>query len=141
MVLVLNGVILDESVCPKDTNSLFLQHPHYRTTASQLVGTQVRGVSTSPQIGLLYIHQREMAAVAPHDKQINLIGSDDATTCIIVVVKHTGSGAIALAHLDGCGVEEAVEKMVARVQELSMGYCEGRIELQVGLNYPICYFD
>lgn len=41
-------------------------------------------------IGLLYVGQREMAAVATHDKNVNIIGSDDATTCIIVVVRHSG---------------------------------------------------
>lgn len=31
-----------------------------------------------------------MAAVAPHDKNVHIIGSDDATSCIIVVVRHSG---------------------------------------------------
>lgn len=42
-----------------------------------------------------------------------------------------GSGAIALAHLDGNGTDEAVSTMVSRVQELALGYPEGRIELQL----------
>ena len=42
-----------------------------------------------------------------------------------------GSGAIALAHLDGSGTDEAVSTMVSRVQELALGYPEGRIELQL----------
>lgn len=42
-------------------------------------------------IGLLYVGQRELAAVATHDKNVNIIGSDDATTCIIVVVRHSGA--------------------------------------------------
>jgi hypothetical protein len=42
-----------------------------------------------------------------------------------------GSGAIALAHLDGNGTDEAVSAMVSRVQELALGYPEGRIELQL----------
>lgn len=82
-------------------------------------------------IGLLYVDQREMAAVAPHDKNVNIIGSDDATSCIIVVVRQSGSGAVALAHLDGTGTDEACTTMISRVQELSMGYPEGRIELQL----------
>lgn len=41
-------------------------------------------------VGLLYVGQRELAAVATHDKNVNIIGSDDATTCIIVVVRHSG---------------------------------------------------
>lgn len=43
----------------------------------------------------------------------------------------TGSGAVALAHFDGSGVDEAVCTMVSRVQELALGYPEGRIELQL----------
>lgn len=42
-----------------------------------------------------------------------------------------GSGAVALAHIDGTGIDEAVTAMVARVQELALGYPEGRIELQL----------
>ena len=43
----------------------------------------------------------------------------------------TGSGAVGMAHLDGSGVDECVMTMVQRVQELSMGYPEGRLELQL----------
>lgn len=42
-----------------------------------------------------------------------------------------GSGAIALAHLDGNGIDEAVGKMVDQVQTLGFTYMEGRIELQL----------
>lgn len=38
---------------------------------------------------------------------------------------------MALAHMDGQGIDEAVTNMVARVQELAIGYPEGRIELQL----------
>lgn len=126
MVLVLNGVLQDE--CPMDTHSLFVQHPVYRETATQFLSIPTKTVGAP---GLLYVCQRELAAVAPHDKNVNIIGSDDATTCVIVVVRHSGSGAVALAHLDGNGTDEAVSTMVARVQELAFGYPEGRIELQL----------
>lgn len=43
----------------------------------------------------------------------------------------SGSGAVALAHMDVLGIDEAVCNMVQRVQELAMGYPEGRIELQL----------
>lgn len=36
-----------------------------------------------------------------------------------------------MAHLDGNGTDEAVSTMVSRVQELALGYPEGRIELQL----------
>lgn len=38
---------------------------------------------------------------------------------------------MALAHLDGTGIDEAISTMVARVQTLAIGYPEGRIELQL----------
>ncbi|XP_043066774.1 protein N-terminal asparagine amidohydrolase isoform X2 [Drosophila bipectinata] len=126
MVLVLNGVLQDD--CPMDTNSLFLQHPVYRDYAQQLHSIQAKSVGP---VGLLYLGQRELAASAPHDKNVNIIGADDATTCIIVVVRHSGSGAVAMGHFDGSGVDEAVCTMVSRVQELAVGYPEGRIELQL----------
>lgn len=50
-------------------------------------------------------------------------------TCLVYLSK--GSGAVALAHFDGTGIDEAVCTMVARVQELALGYPEGRIELQL----------
>lgn len=86
MVLVLNGVLQDE--CPMNTNSLFMQHPVYRDTATQFLSIPTKTVGAP---GLLYVCQREMAAVAPHDKNVNIIGSDDATTCVIVVVRHSES--------------------------------------------------
>lgn len=122
-------------------------------------------------IGLLYVNQREMAVVASHDKNVTIIGSDDATTCIIVIVRHlgnyyfslpmlnvtnfnrlhqwyifiiaSGSGTTALAHLDGNGIDEACLSMITRVQDLSMGYPEGRIELQLigGYREPNGYAD
>lgn len=85
MVLVLNGVMQDE--CPMDTNSLFMQHPVYRDYANHLLSIPTKTVSP---VGLLYVGQRELAAVAPHDKGVTIIGSDDATTCIIVVLRHSG---------------------------------------------------
>lgn len=85
MVLVLNGVLQDD--CPMDTTSLFMQHPVYRDYAQQLLSIPTKSVGP---VGLLYVGQREMAAAAPHDKNINIIGTDDATTCIIVVVRHSG---------------------------------------------------
>ncbi|KAJ8984675.1 hypothetical protein NQ317_015766 [Molorchus minor] len=126
MVLVLNGVL--QTKCPQDTQSLYNAHPVYRETAGQLLAIPNKVIGP---VGLLYVQQREFAATVPHDKNVSIIGSDDATTCIIVVLRHSGSGAIALGHFDGSGTDEAVCAMVQRVQELALGYPEGRIELQL----------
>lgn len=54
-----------------------------------------------------------------------------APSLILLPICCIGSGAVALAHFDGNGIDEAVCTMVARVQELALGYPEGRIELQL----------
>lgn len=43
----------------------------------------------------------------------------------------SGSGATGLMHYDGSGTDEGVMSMIARVQELSYGYPEGRLELSL----------
>lgn len=48
-----------------------------------------------------------------------------------VIFFFIGSGAVALAHLDGAGTEDAATAMVQRVTELALGYPEGRVELQL----------
>ncbi|CAG9793719.1 unnamed protein product [Diatraea saccharalis] len=138
MVVVLNGVLADE--CPTSVRALLASHPGYRDAAAQLLAAAARVV---PPQGLLYVGQRELAAVVPHDKNVSIIGSDDATSCIIVVVRHSGSGAVALSHLDGSGTAEAAAAMVARVQQLAVGYPEGRLELQLvgGFTDPHRYSD
>ncbi|OWR48479.1 putative asparagine amidohydrolase isoform 1 [Danaus plexippus plexippus] len=138
MVVVLNGVLADE--CPTSVRALLSAHPGYRDAAAQLLATAPRVVG--PQ-GLLYVAQRELAAVVPHDKNVSIIGSDDATSCIIVVVRHSGSGAVSLAHLDGSGTEEVAAAMVAKAQQLAAGYPEGRLELQMvgGFTDPRRYSD
>ncbi|XP_050311453.1 protein N-terminal asparagine amidohydrolase-like [Anthonomus grandis grandis] len=125
MVLVLNGVL--QVKCPQDMQNLFNTYPIYRETAGQLLSIPNKVIGP---MGLLYIKQKEMASTVPQDKNVSILGSDDATTCIIVVVRHTGSGAVAMGHFDGTATDEAVCSMIQRVQELA-GYPEGRIEVQL----------
>lgn len=127
MVLVVGGVVLQDEI-PADSRSLYAAHPVYRESAARLHSISAKLVGP---MGLLYVQQREMAATLPQDKNVNILGSDDMTTCIIVVVRHSGSGAAALAHLDGAGTEDAAVAMIQRVTELTLGYPEGRLELQL----------
>jgi len=54
-----------------------------------------------------------------------------AIECRIFECWISGSGAAALAHLDGSGTEDAAAAMIQRVTELALGYPEGRLELQL----------
>uniref|UniRef100_A0A8C5QS33 N-terminal asparagine amidase n=1 Tax=Leptobrachium leishanense TaxID=445787 RepID=A0A8C5QS33_9ANUR len=81
--------------------------------------------------GFLYVQQRELAATTSKDSAISILGSDDATTCHIVVLRHTGSGATCLAHCDGSDTESEVEDILQAVKYLSNNTEDGRLELHL----------
>ncbi|KAI5716355.1 hypothetical protein M8J76_005055 [Diaphorina citri] len=127
MVLVFNGIVQDE--VPPDSRTLFHNHSFYRDAVTSLLSVPPKVIGP---MGLLYVQQREMAVTVPHDKNVSILGTDDLTTCIALVLRHSVSGAVGLAHLDGAGTEEAVASILQRVQELGLGYQEGgRLELQL----------
>ncbi|KAG9477069.1 protein N-terminal asparagine amidohydrolase [Eleutherodactylus coqui] len=87
--------------------------------------TQVVGAS-----GFLYVQQRELAATTPGDSLISILGSEDATTCHILVLRHTGSGATCLAHCDGSDSESEIAAIMQAVKSLTKT-TEGRLELHM----------
>lgn len=80
---------------------------------------------------LLYVQQREFAATTPADNCVSVIGSDDATTCHLVVLRHTASGAVCLAHCDGFDTWNEVPRLVNAITLLSNMSKEGRLELHL----------
>jgi len=54
-----------------------------------------------------------------------------------------GSGAVGFAHLDGSCTEECVVNMVHRIQELSMGFPDGRLEMSLigGFTHVLRYSE
>uniref|UniRef100_A0A8C1V3A0 Protein N-terminal asparagine amidohydrolase n=1 Tax=Cyprinus carpio TaxID=7962 RepID=A0A8C1V3A0_CYPCA len=80
---------------------------------------------------LLYVQQREFAATTPADNSVSVLGSDDATTCHLVVLRHTGSGATCLAHCDGSSTCTEVPLIVSAVTSRSAPAKEGRLELHL----------
>ncbi|KAJ8318983.1 hypothetical protein KUTeg_004074 [Tegillarca granosa] len=100
----------------------------WESTAEAFCKQKPRTVS---EIGLLYVGQREMAGTTPEDDTIETIGTEDATTCHMVVLRHTGSGAVCVSHFDGCGTEKAVNDMIDIVNNLSSDKPQGRLELHL----------
>ncbi|XP_066907821.1 protein N-terminal asparagine amidohydrolase isoform X2 [Halyomorpha halys] len=126
MTVTVGGVPLEEPL--PDTSALVHAHPQFRESAARLTTQPPKVVGP---VGLLYVQQREMAVTVPHDKNVSILGSEDATTCIILVLRHTTSGAVGLAHCDGAGTEEGLVTLISRIQELALGYPEGRMQLQL----------
>ena len=50
--------------------------------------------------------------VSPADK-ITCLGSDDATTCVILVVRSDKTGRYCVAHLDGCRVRSSLAQLLS----------------------------
>lgn len=126
MPLLINNVLMEN--VPPDTRTFIETHPHLKDVAAALIAQIPKVVGP---VGLLYLSQREYASTIPHDKNVSVMGSDDATTCHIVVLRHTGSGAVAVGHFDGAGLEQGVTSMIRKVQELTMNNVEGRLELHL----------
>uniref|UniRef100_A0A671KHC1 Protein N-terminal asparagine amidohydrolase-like n=1 Tax=Sinocyclocheilus anshuiensis TaxID=1608454 RepID=A0A671KHC1_9TELE len=110
------------------TAELFSKHPHLKESAQQFVSRSPEVVDTKQ---LLYVQQREFAATTPADNSVSILGSDDATTCHLVVLRHTGSGATCLAHCDGSSTWTEVPLIVNAVTSRSNPAKEGRLELHL----------
>uniref|UniRef100_A0A8D3BU06 N-terminal asparagine amidohydrolase n=1 Tax=Scophthalmus maximus TaxID=52904 RepID=A0A8D3BU06_SCOMX len=110
------------------TAELFDKYPHLQENARTFRAKPL--VDVDPKC-FLYVQQREFAATTPADDCISVIGSDDATTCHLVVLRHTGSGAVCLAHCDGSSTWSEVPLLVQAVTSLSSVSNDGRLELHL----------
>lgn len=99
MVLILGNK--RQKASPKSIKSFFKSFPVYKETASQFL---LKGNEEIGPEGLLYVGQCEFAVTVPQDENVSILGSDDATTCIISILRNSASGATALVHFDGTGV-------------------------------------
>jgi len=124
MVLLINGVPIDEA--PRDMHQFFLQYPHFKESAANLCSPKPQVVGP---LGLLYVFKREFAVTYPHDNKVSLIGTDEVTTDLVIVVRHTGSGATAVSQFDQV-FDDDLALLIQRVQAVSYHY-DGRLELSV----------
>uniref|UniRef100_A0A1A7YJQ6 N-terminal asparagine amidase n=1 Tax=Iconisemion striatum TaxID=60296 RepID=A0A1A7YJQ6_9TELE len=112
----------------RSTEELFGKYPHLQENARTFRSKPP--VEVDPKC-LLYVQQREFAATTPADEYVSVLGSDDATTCHLVVLRHTGSGAVCLAHCDGSRTWSEVQLIVKAVASLSNVCKDGRFELHL----------
>ncbi|XP_053392624.1 protein N-terminal asparagine amidohydrolase-like isoform X3 [Mercenaria mercenaria] len=70
-----------------------------------------------------------MAVISPEDECIQVLGTDDATTCHIAILRHTASLVTGMAHFDGSGLQLAVQNLIDTVLRETGGKQWGRLEL------------
>ncbi|KAJ7378306.1 hypothetical protein OS493_023553 [Desmophyllum pertusum] len=83
MPLIVDGRIEDF----RSFEDFAVKHQHFKENAKIFCKKPLRKVERS---GTLYVTQREHATVTQDDETITVLGSDDATTCHIIVLRHTG---------------------------------------------------
>ncbi|PWA16836.1 hypothetical protein CCH79_00012772, partial [Gambusia affinis] len=139
--------------CFRSTAELFDKYPHLQENAKAFRSKP--RVDVDPK-HLLYVQQREFAATTPADNSVSILGSDDATTCHLVVLRHTdsycelhllsaklfhylaGSGAVCLSHLDGSSTRTEVQLTMKAVTSLSNGCSEGRHKQKDHIHLETC---
>ncbi|XP_032768698.1 protein N-terminal asparagine amidohydrolase isoform X6 [Rattus rattus] len=62
---------------------------------------------------------------------VSILGSDDATTCHIVVLRHTGNGATCLTHCDGSDTKAEVPLIMNSIKSFSEHAECGRLEVHL----------
>ncbi|XP_071616933.1 protein N-terminal asparagine amidohydrolase isoform X2 [Heliangelus exortis] len=125
MPLLINGERIDLA---RPTGDMIRTYPHLEEKAKQLRSQPLQIVEPK---GLLYVQQREFAVTTPKDGSVSILGSDDATTCHIVVLRHTGSGATCLTHCDGSDTEAEVSLIMSSVKSFSDTTGYGRLEVHL----------
>lgn len=84
MVLIIGDQMVKE--VPSSTTGVYTTWPHLKETSHAL--TTMITEELSPR-GLLYLRQREYAVTVPHDENVQFLGTDDATTSVMAVLRHT----------------------------------------------------
>ena len=88
-----------------------LIHTSHQFASSREIRQPVEEISKT-----IYVHQREFAVLAKNDpNELHLLGSDDATTCQILVLDN--QNAVALGHLDGGETRESIEQMLTELKQ------------------------
>ena len=94
MVLIIDGYEVSSSL---PVSQLHSKYQLLKANSLSVLSRPARQVEASEKC--LYVGQREVAVVAPGDN-VNMVGSEDATTCHIVILRDVHTGVTGLAHLD-----------------------------------------
>uniref|UniRef100_A0A2K5NNC5 Protein N-terminal asparagine amidohydrolase n=1 Tax=Cercocebus atys TaxID=9531 RepID=A0A2K5NNC5_CERAT len=103
-------------------------HSPLEERARLLRGQSVQEVG--PQ-GLLCVQRRELAVTSPKNGSISILGSDDATTCHIVVLRQTGNGATCLTHCDGTDTKAEFPLIMNSIKSFSDHVQCGRLKVHL----------
>ncbi|ESO05173.1 hypothetical protein HELRODRAFT_99061 [Helobdella robusta] len=114
--------LIDLNDAYKKSDSIKVSNEYLKSQKVDIVG-ETRYV--------LYVAQKEFAVVAPGPDAPELVGTDESTTCHILILVHSGSGVCCLAHLDGSYTREGINRLLTKFKQSSLVGPEGRFELHI----------
>ena len=82
-----------KDICDKDIDKIIKKE---KTSVD--VGFNIQSISTKD--GVLYVQQGEMGIASPDEDFIQYLGSSDATTCHILIIRDAVTGVSGVAHID-----------------------------------------
>lgn len=109
MTVLINGEIL--SAVPSTVKEMFYKYSSLVAEASKFVHKPQLRVNSS--IHTLYVTQKEYAVISQSESQFSAVGSDDATTCHIVIIHNKMHKLFSLAHIDSARNVEALTRVLA----------------------------
>ncbi|XP_073000848.1 protein N-terminal asparagine amidohydrolase isoform X1 [Typha latifolia] len=90
-----------------------LENPILINASARLKEVPERNFSISEHVKHVYVFQREYATVDP--KHVQLVGTDEATTCVGLVIRNRNNGMTSVGHMDFSGV---VDKGLTQMLQL-----------------------
>ncbi|KAM7472445.1 hypothetical protein LguiA_010628 [Lonicera macranthoides] len=119
----------DSSSSPNSTQGsvvlvALMDHPILVSASHSFRAMQERKFSFSEESSLqqprhskcVFVFQREYATVDP--SLVDLVGTDEATTCVGIVIRNRGSGMVSVAHLDSPNIVDiGLTQMLALVAD------------------------
>ncbi|KAF5752689.1 protein N-terminal asparagine amidohydrolase isoform X1 [Tripterygium wilfordii] len=96
----------------RDTLLALMEHPTLVSVAHAFKSTRETKFSASAQKKWVYVFQREYATVDP--ARVDFVGTDEATTCVGLVIRNRKSGMTSIAHMDfPQSVENGLNEMLS----------------------------
>lgn len=113
---------------PKTVSSFYDSYPSFKSDSAKFISEPVQTIETE---NVLFVAQKEYAIVKSDDTLFKLIGTDDATTCHIIVMKNKEESTTLVAHIDSADCFESLSQMVLEVVGNCLLNTEFYIELSI----------
>ena len=117
------------SQIPNSVEEIYRRFPVLESDAAKLLLKPLHFVD-KPE-GVLYVTQKEYAVLRSDDENISIMGTDDATTCHIIVIINRKESTACLAHIDSTDDVDELYKMVSTILGSQEMHSDSCLELSI----------